>query len=560
MQRLRPTAAVASCLLFVLLLCCALTPGVHCEDDDLSSSGLSLFSSSAADLPSALPPSSSSWSVSSDSPVVTSLSASKSASLAASASRAASSSAAQSPSASQSSASQSSTASASESSSLLESSPSSESASHDISVLLLGGSLLTDHGLATVLLPALYAAAGCSAVVDTSLLETDNWLPIVSLEDEAPSHSAAGSTALSQLPQLPDFDHVVLQDSPLQPFDAEELLPAYVTAVADLYALTSKTARLHLLVPPPPCANVEQPGCWPEPYGDEDGDYGGDYDGDKDSDSPVPGQQNDAAAYGGYYSNHTLPFYSEALAALRGKKAGITGGVDLLPVGPALLPAAKHKTRTQDWVNRLYADYGGSDTDSSLLTADGSYLIACGIFAVTTGISPVGAPIEQWMGLDGDDAAVSQQAAEDELNAALRLDKKPLLRKLDTWLEVEEPKEASQLTDPLGSTADGTLEQQPDPLPPVVLPPPDDGSTSDPELTATGEGVPYFTRFGLSPPVVLLIAAIVVCALWFLLSLYRRVSSLWTQKQLRKRRGYDDREVADFPKEPTQGYAFDDGL
>ena len=54
------------------------------------------------------------------------------------------------------------------------------------------------------------------------------------------------------------------------------------------------------------------------------------------------------------------------------------------------------------------------------------------------------------------------------------------------------------------------------------------------------------------------LAAVVALAVsWWLCGWVR---ATWMQKQLRRRRGYDDGEVGDFPKESTAGYAFDDGL
>ena len=81
------------------------------------------------------------------------------------------------------------------------------------------------------------------------------------------------------------------------------------------------------------------------------------------------------------------------------------------------------------------------------------------------------------------------------------------------------------------------------------------------EEETVGGGSPTLSeRVQALPALTLLYAVLTVVACGGAYWLYSCVRAQWTQKQLRKRRGYDEGELGDFPKESTAGYAFDDGL
>ena len=112
-----------------------------------------------------------------------------------------------------------------------------------------------------------------------------------------------------------------------------------------------------------------------------------------------------------------------------------------------------------------------------------------------------------------------------------------------------------------------TTVSPPKPPPPTTRYPPKPPTQSKPveqgtedEETVSGGSPTLSERVQALPALTLLYALLTVVACGGAYWLYSCVRAQWTQKQLRKRRGYDEGELGDFPKESTAGYAFDDGL
>ncbi len=159
-------------------------------------------------------------------------------------------------------------------------------------------------------------------------------------------------------------------------------------------------------------------------------------------------------------------------------------------------------------------------------------------------------------------AAAAKKAQSSSSSAAAL----PIRSSLDPLREEEEfPNETE---DPMESSPGaGALPPRTQPAgpsqPAMTTPMYDYGGQEDPMETATTD--PSTTqsisdRLAAIPIAYVLYGLLGVTVLAAVLWVWSCVKAQWTQKQLRKRRGYDDGELVDFPKESTAGYAFDDGL
>ena len=435
------------------------------------------------------------------------------------------------------------------------------------------------------------------------------------------------------------YHHIVVQDALTHPFDSS-LVDVYVSSLTSLWNVTCPMARLHLLSPPLPCSRPS-PTC---PVADL-------------------GWEKSHFTYDDVLDKWTRPWFEKAETGMKAAMgANYSQRVDVIPVGDAFVVEEDEDGEEEDYgmgVMQWYAEEDSEEGDAEgVLSLKGSYLVACLIFASTTGRSPVGAAVLPLLldgGLNEEDVAAIQQRAADTLNWWWESTDKQLTA-LDGSDSTDSTEDPSPLSPPtvkpttnvtanatvnattpaaVGSSVEGQdhsvtpgeatydshlhkeqMEDQQsaiewneshkeelekertrkakekeakeakdreerdrlareaqnyneplervvedDPTPngqqsvtetPNKMPEEDESEVSGQQaLTERMQGLAVMAL------VYVMIGVMVVVGLWWL---WTCVRAQWTQKQLRKRRGYDDGEVGDFPKESTAGYAFDDGL